>query len=785
MNQPKQRISSIMTPKRLFLVVGVPIFAYVFALLPSHTAAAASDCSDVFTPLSSYVTNGVNANKSFYTRAMNETGVPWEMLAAIHYRETNFSHTNPSNGQGIFQFVNGDGGPYPPGPVSDDNFYKQLKFMANKLQSDYVWRGSVPRERRKLVANEQNMTIVKDTLFSYNGRAGAYINQAAQYGYNSSTQPYEGSPYVMNRFDCPRARMGIITKDYATGIDSTDTRYGAFTVFARLRGDNFWLLMTRAYSWTQISQEAYYDAGRTRRVDTKMLGEDQKIYMRVKARNIGSKTWNRSGTNPVLFATRHDNNRTSKFCDTSWIACSRPARLVESSVAPGETGTFEFSMTAKNLGNYKEYFGLVAEGKEWFNDIGFYWQMNVLPPTPRWQAGSQQLYADAGRTKPVNVGALKPNTTYYAEVTAKNNGNTTWRNSGANPVRLGTSHPNDRNSAFHDNSWTTRNRAATLVETTVGPGETGTFRFTMTTPASYGTHKEYFQLVSEGKAWFNDIGFHFPIVVAPPTALSKIIEQRVYTNDSKTTPLSTTNIANSSRIYFAIKVRNYGNTTWRNSGANPVHLAISRTSSKTSNFYDSSWVASNRMALLTESTVAPGEVGTFGFWMKLPNKTNGTTMTEYFRPVVEGQMWMNDEGMHQSFVFSTPSSNWEYMGQGAYTDSARTQSANLSNLTRNTTYHLQLRLKNTSGITWKQSNFRLGTSGPPNRTSNFYDSSWLATIRPGKLKETSVSPGGTGTIDFKIRTPNSATVSNEYFTPLIEGNLWLNNIGLYWRFDVK
>ncbi|HET9411709.1 MAG TPA: hypothetical protein VFO38_02590, partial [Candidatus Saccharimonadales bacterium] len=216
--------------------------AMASSLVPARPASAA-DCTDVFTPLSSFVVNGVNANKGWYQRVMNETGVPWEMLAAIHFREVNFSHSNPSNGQGIFQFVNGDGGPYPPGPVSDEEFYRQLKYMATRLQNDYVWRGSVPRERRNLQPNEQNMAIVKDTLYSYNGRAGAYANQAATYGYNSTLQPYEGSPYVMNRFDCQRARMGIITQSSGS-LNGTDTRYGTFTIFSRLRGDDYWKDLT-------------------------------------------------------------------------------------------------------------------------------------------------------------------------------------------------------------------------------------------------------------------------------------------------------------------------------------------------------------------------------------------------------------------------------------------------------------------------------------------------------------------------------------------------------------
>lgn len=226
---------------RILLTAGTLLSCAFSFITPPPTVSAhhPSNCSDVFTPLSSFVIDGVNRDRSAYERVQNETGVPWEMLAAIHYRETSFSHTNPGNGQGIFQFVGGAGGPYPPGPVNDDEFYRQLKFMANKLQDDYVWRGSIPRERRRLQPGESNITLVKDTLFSYNGRAGVYADQAGHFGYNASLQPYEGSPYVVNRFDCPRARMGLITQDYGS-MDGIDARYGAFTVFARLRGDNYW-----------------------------------------------------------------------------------------------------------------------------------------------------------------------------------------------------------------------------------------------------------------------------------------------------------------------------------------------------------------------------------------------------------------------------------------------------------------------------------------------------------------------------------------------------------------
>jgi len=785
MSQLRPQIFSRITPRHLLTVLGIPLLAYIFALLPSNSVAAASDCSDVFTPLSSYVTDGVAANKHFYIQAMNETGVPWEMLAAIHYRETNFSHTNPSNGQGIFQFVNGDGGPYPAGPVSDDNFYKQLKFMANKLQSDYVWRGSVPRERRQLIPNEQNMAIVKDTLFSYNGRASAYANQAASYGYNSTTQPYEGSPYVMNRFDCPRARMGIITKDYATGIDSQDTRYGAFTVFARLRGDSFWLLMTRAFSWNLVAQEAYFDPSRTKPADTMVMAPNQTIYLRIKARNIGSSTWNQGGSNPVHLATTSPKNRSSNFCDTSWLYCHRPSVLKEDSVSPGNVGTFEFSITAGQYENTQEYFSLVSEGKEWFNDFGLHWPIRVLSPTPLWQSISQDIHTDINRTKLANPQALSPNTTYHATVRARNTGNTIWQKDGAHPVRLGTSSPVDRTSLFSNASWMSSSRASSLSETSVAPGDTGTFNFTFTTPSSYGSYKEYFRPVAEGQAWMNDIGFYWPLKVAAPTPLWQITSQKTYTNNTKTTATSTQATANTSRIYMVIKARNTGNTIWQKDGAHPVRLGTSSPVDRTSDFYDSSWLSPSRPATLAEVSVAPGEIGTFEFWMKAPIKANGTSLKEYFRPVAEGQAWMNDIGMYQSFTFSTSDWNWQHVEQGAYTNNTYTTSANIGSAARNTTYYLQLRLKNTSGKTWQRSSFRLGTASPNDRTSVFYHSSWLGSNRVTSLKESSVAPGATGTFTFTIQTPNTSTTSKEYFRPVIDGYGWMNDLGLYWDFNVQ
>lgn len=204
--------------------------------------AYAAGCGNVFSPLPSWLTSRIDRNKGTYIQVANETGVPWEMLAAVHYRETNNARLNPWNGQGIYQlYSTGSNYPYSPNEVSDSEFLSQTRTAANFIQG----KASLSSTRtslvtpRKLNSNENDLNLIKNTLFSYNGRASVYADQSQNLGFNRTSQPFEGSPYVMNMFDCKRSSMGLITKDNGP-LDGTDTRLGAFTLYARLKSDDFW-----------------------------------------------------------------------------------------------------------------------------------------------------------------------------------------------------------------------------------------------------------------------------------------------------------------------------------------------------------------------------------------------------------------------------------------------------------------------------------------------------------------------------------------------------------------
>lgn len=103
---------------------------------------------------------------------------------------------------------------------------------------------------------------------------------------------------------------------------------------------------------------------------------------------------------------------------------------------------------------------------------------------------------------------LTPNTRYFARVSLKNNGSAAWYK---NSFRLGTSQPQDRTSALYDTTWLSQNRAASLTQQSVSPGQTGTFEFWIKTPATPTNSREYFLPVVDGVTWLRNIGLYWQI----------------------------------------------------------------------------------------------------------------------------------------------------------------------------------------------------------------------------------------------------------------------------------
>ncbi len=145
---------------------------------------------------------------------------------------------------------------------------------------------------------------------------------------------------------------------------------------------NWWgsPIITTPYLWGYDGQWAYSDSfGGKQFTSVPTVVPGGKIYVRVKALNIGAQTWTQSS---LHLGTSKPNDKVSPFYDSSWLSNARPAQMKESSVMSGDTATFEFTMTAPSTpGTYNEYFNVLVEGREWLNDPGLFVTINVNNPT--------------------------------------------------------------------------------------------------------------------------------------------------------------------------------------------------------------------------------------------------------------------------------------------------------------------------------------------------------------------------------------------------------------------
>jgi len=236
---------------------------------------------------------------------------------------------------------------------------------------------------------------------------------------------------------------------------------------------------------------------------TVVVGEEKTAWIDIK--NSGEIAWQRDGQYPVRLGTTEPNDRHSSFVTGSgWIADNR-IQMVQAEVEPGETARFRFSMKGVDKpGVYREYFRPVVEGVTWMNDLGIYMEVTV-------QDGQNSAELVNISDRQVELTAGKKTRTW---VELKNTGNTVWRNSGDNPVRLGTSNEMDHAGILYSKDyWVSENRAANMKKTMVNPGETARFEVVVTAPDEPGVYREYFRPVVENVGWLSDADIWWEVVV--------------------------------------------------------------------------------------------------------------------------------------------------------------------------------------------------------------------------------------------------------------------------------
>lgn len=121
------------------------------------------------------------------------------------------------------------------------------------------------------------------------------------------------------------------------------------------------------------------------------------------------------------------------------------------------------------------------------------------------------------------------------------------------------------------------------------------------------------------------------------------VSKGLYTDSSKTQAVDLNDVRKNQYLYAQVKVKNTSGSTWNRY----TILGASGPTNRYSSFCTYDWIdpqKCNRMAYLQEDSVAPGEIGTYEYWMRAPDRPG--FYQEGFNLLIEGLAWYVDIGGH-------------------------------------------------------------------------------------------------------------------------------------------
>lgn len=215
-----------------------------------------------------------------------------------------------------------------------------------------------------------------------------------------------------------------------------------------------------------------------------------------------------------------------------------------------------------------------------------------------------------------------------------------------------------------------------------------------------------------------------------------------------------------------VQIKNTGTVTWSNSASNFIALNVTDPIGRTSNFYDSTWIASFRPTKMKEAVVPPGGTATFEFTIRDQKGIEGN-YNEVFQLVSEHVTWIDGSKFtlpitvvpkYKAWIDGLPSAEELTLAPGE----------------RKT---IAIWMKNVGTRAWANTgpNFAaLNLQTPQGRTSVFQDASWVASFRPTLLDSPStLAPGQWGYFQFVIKAPTTPGTYKEDFQAVLEHLTWI------------
>lgn len=284
-------------------------------------------------------------------------------------------------------------------------------------------------------------------------------------------------------------------------LRNDEPRIGAFLSFSRslvLRIAGCWKQMTILFVALFAVIQAHAQVNSAEFVSQSVsatMYSGEKYTVSVTMRNSGTSTWTAANQYRLGSQNPMDNQ--------TWGL----GRVdVAASVAPGQTYTFTFTVTApQKIGTYNFQWKMLREGVEWFGAVGANAVVNVTLPPP--VNGSSFVSQSVPST-------MTAGRQYTVSVRMKNTGNTAW----GGEYRLGSQNPMD------NNIWGI-GRAPIQTGIPV-PGQEYTFSFTVTAPTTPGTYNFQWRMVQEYVEWFGATTPNVVITVQGAAAAPTVSVQR-------------------------------------------------------------------------------------------------------------------------------------------------------------------------------------------------------------------------------------------------------------------
>ena len=237
-----------------------------------------------------------------------------------------------------------------------------------------------------IIKNTGNQVWSKDNL-----NIGSESPQNRYSSFATSGWINPGRPAAMAEASVREGELATFTFQMKAPQDLGDYReaFGVLIEGQRWLNGVFTIPVTVAsaspyYAVKNVSFETFADSAMTRKNSSSSLSlyTGGKTYVKAVVKNTGNQPL---PANSTKIATAGPTDRISVYSDNSWMTTNRVAVAASGAIAPQQTGTFTFSLTAPSTQQVRtqEQFGMLIEGQRWLSEnIGsMSVQTNKRPPS--------------------------------------------------------------------------------------------------------------------------------------------------------------------------------------------------------------------------------------------------------------------------------------------------------------------------------------------------------------------------------------------------------------------